>query len=173
VSPPARPPSGPPSGPASSPPSRTTDSVTVTTVVALAPDAAFAVFTDEVDAWWRRGPRFRFRDDDDGTLAFANGRLVETYADGGRFEIGRVLDWQPGERLIFEWRDRTFAAGEVTEVEVRFEPHPRGARVTLVHRGWDRLRPDHPARRTGVFHDSLGLWWGDQTASLQAFARRP
>src|SRR5262249_40216199 len=73
-----------------------TDSVTVTSVVALAPGAAFAVFTDEIDAWWRRGSRFRFRDGEDGTLAFAGGRLVESYAGGDRFEVGRVLDWQPG-----------------------------------------------------------------------------
>jgi len=153
-----------------------TDSVTVTTVVALAPDAAFAVFTDEVDAWWRRGSRFRFRDDEDGTLAFADGRLVETYADGERFEVGRVLAWEPGARLLFEWRDRSFAAGEITEVEVRFEPHARGTRVTVVHRGWDELRPDHAGRRGArghAFVDLLGLWWADQAASLRAFAGRP
>lgn len=154
---------------------RSTDSVTVTTVVALAPAAAFAVFTDEVDAWWRRGPRFRFRDGEDGTLAFAGDRLVETYADGQRFEVGRVLDWQPGARLVFEWRDRTFVVGETTEVEVRFEPHARGTRVTLVHRGWDKLRPDHPARRGArghAFTDMLGLSWADQTVSLGELARR-
>jgi uncharacterized protein YndB with AHSA1/START domain len=154
---------------------RSTDFVTVTTVVALAPDATFAVFTDEVDAWWRRGPRFRFREDGEGKLAFSEGRLVESYADGERFEVGRVLTWEPGTRLVFEWRDRNFAPGEITEVEVRFEPDRRGTRVTLVHRGWDRLRPDHPARRGsrgGVFVDVLGLWWADQTVSLRAWASR-
>ena len=154
---------------------RTTDSVTVTTVVALAPDTAFAVFTEEVDAWWRRGPRFRSRDGEDGTLAFTGGLLVESFGDGGRFEVGRVLDWQPGVRLVFEWRDRTFVAGEITEVEVRFEPHARGTRVTLVHRGWDKLRPDHPARRGArghAFVDMLALCWADQTFSLGELARR-
>jgi len=30
-----------------------TDCATVTTVVALDPDTAFAVFTDEFSAWWK------------------------------------------------------------------------------------------------------------------------
>ncbi len=33
------------------------DRVVVTTLVAVDPATAFAVFTEEVDAWWRHGPR--------------------------------------------------------------------------------------------------------------------
>jgi hypothetical protein len=36
-----------------------TDSVRVTTVVPVDPPAAFEVFTGQVDAWWKRGPRYR------------------------------------------------------------------------------------------------------------------
>lgn len=84
--------------------------VRVTTVVALDPAAAFAVFTGEIGAW--RKPRVRlFRGDRDGTLRFeggAGGRLVEVYGDGDApFEVGRALAWQPGERLVFEWRQRS------------------------------------------------------------------
>lgn len=84
---------------------RSSDAVTVTTKVAVDPATAFRVFTEEVDAWWRRGPRYRFRPGRDGVMRFepgAGGRLVEVYdeAAGDVFEVGRVLAWEPcrGER---------------------------------------------------------------------------
>jgi uncharacterized protein YndB with AHSA1/START domain len=74
----------------------------VTTVVEVDPADAFEVFTREIDAWWKRGPRYR---SGSGTLRFEGGpggRLVEAQ-DGGELEIGKVLVWEPGERLVFEW----------------------------------------------------------------------
>src|SRR5439155_17779934 len=71
----------------------TTDAVTVTTCVAVDPTTAFTVFTDEIDRWWRRGPRYRFVDGH-GTLAFTEGRLVER-GPAGSHEVGRVLQWEP------------------------------------------------------------------------------
>jgi hypothetical protein len=50
----------------------------------------------------------------------------------------------PREEL--EWRLTNFAPGERTEVEVLFEPDEDGTRVTVEHRAWSALRPDHPAR---------------------------
>src|SRR5205807_9172889 len=40
----------------------TTDAVTVTTCVAVDPATAFTVFTEDIDRWWRRSPRYRFVD---------------------------------------------------------------------------------------------------------------
>ena len=112
------------------------ESVRVTTLVELDPAGAFDVFTREIDAWWKRGPRYRVGN---GALCFEGGR-------GGRLldgdlEIGRILIWEPGERLAFEWRARSFAPGEVTQVEVRFERAKRGTRVVLEHRGWEAIGP--------------------------------
>ena len=48
-------------------------------------------FTDEIDLWWRRGPRFRFLTESEGTLRFEPGagrRLVETAAGDGSEFIG-------------------------------------------------------------------------------------
>src|SRR4029453_14216594 len=144
-----------------------TDSVSVTTVVAIAPDAAFEVFTSEVDAWWRHGRRFRT-----GTgsvMRFepgVGGRLLELQGDGakGAYELGRVRVWDPPKRLVFDFLARVFERGERTEVEVRFEEVEHGTRVTVEHRGWDALRPDHPVRHglgTGdAFLSMMGLWWG-------------
>ena len=139
--------------------SSTTDCVVVHTVVALAPDRAFDVFTAEIGAWWgSEKPKNRFRPERHGTLRFEpgpGGRLLEEYGDGEPFEVGRVSVWQPGERLVFGWRQADFAPGEQTEVEIRFEPrprrHPRHPRAPRL----GRLRPGPsgtPRPRRPRFH---------------------
>jgi uncharacterized protein YndB with AHSA1/START domain len=106
-----------------------------------------------------------------------NGRLLETYADApdDPFEVGRVLSWIPGERLVFEWRQRGFGTNDVTEVDVRFEAIATGTRVTLEHRGWDTISTKHPARpgwQGEAFVTMIGVRWGDQLTSLRAHAAR-
>ena len=156
-----------------------TDCVRATTVVPADPDAAFELFTREVDLWWRRGPRFRHGLGRPSVMRFEGGeggRLVELYTDeaGGAFEVGRVLAWKPGDRLVFEWRANAFEPGLVTEVEVRFERAERGTRVTLEHRGWDRVPLHHAARHgygtSNAFVSMIGLFWGDLLAALRAHA---
>ncbi len=148
----------------------------VTTFVAVHPDDAFDVFTSEIDRWWRRGPRFRHSRRMEGELAFdggAGGRLVERTAGGEVFVIGRVLAWEPGARLVFEWRASNYAPGEWTEVEVRFQAARGGTRVVLEHRGWEALRRDHPARhgqQDAVFSQRIGLWWADLLTAYRTFA---
>ena len=58
---------------------------------------------------------------------------------GEGFEIGRVLAWEPGKRLVFTWRQANWEAAESTDVEVRFEPSGSGTLVTVEHGGWDRV----------------------------------
>lgn len=153
-----------------------TDRVRVTTVVAVDPAAAFEIFTEEVDAWWRRGPRYRFLAS--GALRFepgVGGRLVEESlaGDGRLWEVGRIRIWEPGARLVFEWRGHHFEADQRTEVEVRFEAEGEGTRVSVEHRGWDALPADHRARHGlegGAFTAMMGLWWGDVLVSLRARA---
>lgn len=145
------------------------DRVRVTTFVDVEPLDAFEVFTQETDLWWQRGPRHRFGSGT-GTLLFEEGRLVESFEDGRVHEVGKVLVWQPGERLVFEWRGRAFTGDERTEVEVRFEPQGRGTQVTLEHRGWAAIRDDHPARH-GLddrgFTEMIGRWWGELVSSYR------
>ncbi|MFO0985355.1 MAG: SRPBCC domain-containing protein [Planctomycetota bacterium] len=151
------------------------DSARVTTFVAVAPHDAFEVFTEETDLWWRRGPRYRFSPEQNGMIRFdggEGGRLVETFADGTEFVCGKVLVWEPGRRLVFEWRARAFGPDERTEVEVLFEAMNDGTQVTLEHRGWASLPDDHPVRRglgSGqAFADMIGLWWGELATSYRA-----
>ena len=137
----------------------------VTTLVEVDPAEAFEVFTREIDAWWKRGPRYRVGN---GELRFEGGlggRLVD-----GDLEIGRILVWEPGERLAFEWRARAFAPGEVTQVEIRVEGAEGGTRVVLEHRGWETIPAKHPVRHGlsgAAFTDMIGLWWADVLTSYR------
>ena len=138
----------------------------VTTVVATTPEIAFRIFTRDVDAWWRFGPRFRPGAGPDGKMRFepeVGGRLLEVYSEGEPFEFGRILDWKPGERLSFHMFFRDFAPGERTRVDIRFEPTDGGTRVSIEH-AWDEIRADHPFRH-GLDDEALtgamGLFWGD------------
>lgn len=144
----------------------------VAATVPLDPAAAFLVFTRDVDLWWRRGPAYRARPE--SSLRFEPGpagRLVETGdpATGEEFVIGRVLAWEPGVRLVLEWRGPNYRPGERTEVEVGFRAVPAGTRVTIEHRGWQTIPPDHPVRH-GLdpvrFLQMLGAWWQAQLAGL-------
>lgn len=147
--------------------------VRASTVVSLSPDEAFALFTDEVDTWWKQGPRYRVaRDGREGQLRFepgVGGRLLETYAEGDAFELGRIEVWEPGMRLTFLMGGNDFAAEEWTTVDIRFDRTDRGTEVTLTHTGFDALGRDH-----GVWHGEgpeafvgfMGLWWGDLLVGL-------
>ncbi len=155
-----------------------TDSVTVTTVVAVDPATAFEVFTDEIDAWWKTGPRYRVENKRKSSMRFtggAGGRLLEEYdaAGGDAFEHGRVLVWEPADRLVFQMGGRDFKPGQSTEVEVRFEPIDEGTRVTVEHRGWDSLPKDSPiwhGLEGPAFISMMGVWWGDLLVALQTRA---
>ena len=56
----------------------------------------------------------------------AQGRVMQ-----GATEVGRVTSWQANEKIAMEWRGADWQPGEVTAVELRFEPVESGTRVTL------------------------------------------
>jgi hypothetical protein len=152
------------------------DAVRVTSRVEVDPDTAFRVFTEEVDAWWRSGPRFRWNPDRGGALRFEKGeggRFLEEYPTGESFEVGRIRVWDPPRRLVFGFRARNFAPGESTEVEVRFDARGAATDVTVEHRGFAALRADHPARHgmdAGAFSNMMGTFWADLLTAARRYA---
>ena len=156
---------------------RTPDAVTVTTLVEVSPAEAFALFTEDVDLWWRKEPRYRFDSERQGTLRFepgVGGRFVEVYADASEHELGRISVWEPGARLVFGFRPPDFAPGETTEVEIRFENEGEKTRVTLEHRGWDAFAPDHPAKKDlegPAFGAMIGAYWTPLLLQYQVRSR--
>lgn len=155
--------------------------VLVSLRVAASPERAFAVFTGEIGAWWKANPLFRFTPRDPGVLSFEppgpdgrGGRLIETLASGKVFEIGPVRVWAPGERLVFGWRQASFAPGQATEVEVRFEAVGEETRVTVEHTGWDSVPAEHVARHgfpNLVFLQRHAEWWRALLAAMGHAAR--
>ena len=152
-----------------------TDSVKVTTLVDVDAPDAFRLFTEDVDVWWKRGPRYRRSGQ--GTLRFdpprAGGSFLEIVSENEVYRMGKILHWEEGKRLVFELGGRDFQPGETTEVEVRFEPEGAKTRVVLEHRGFDALGPDHPVRHGHegeAFIGFMGLWWADLLVSIRSHA---
>jgi SAM-dependent methyltransferase len=66
-------------------------------------------------------------------------------------EVARVLAWEPGRKVLLQWRAADWVPDQVTELELRFEPLLGGTRVTLEHRGWGDVLGDPGAEAVGWF----------------------
>lgn len=148
--------------------------VVVTARVEVDPARAFALFTEDVDAWWKQGPAYRVHAERPSRMRFepgVGGRFLEQYDTSGAdvFEHGRVRVWDPPRRLVFELTGRDFRPGEVTQVEVRFEPEGAATRVTVEHHGWEHFPAEHPVRHgldAGTFAEWMRGWWDELLAEL-------
>jgi uncharacterized protein YndB with AHSA1/START domain len=77
---------------------------------------------------------------------FAGGRWFERDAEGGETSWGRVLAFEPPERLLLAWQLNSqfrYDPAFETEVELTFTPSDGGgSRVTLEHRNLERFGAD-------------------------------
>jgi uncharacterized glyoxalase superfamily protein PhnB len=129
----------------------TTESAATASVeVDADPTRAFDAFTAEIDSWWVRGAINFF----DSARAVGmriepgvGGRVLEVY-DEDSLELGRILVWEPGERLTFT------SSVDDTEVEVVFEPTDGGTRVRVTQ----AMRPD--GERALLFWPKVMRWFG-------------
>lgn len=148
-------------------------SVSVSVTVPLDPMAAFRLFTEEVDLWWKHGQAYRFRARLGSVMRFeggAGGRLVEEYGQGKEREFGRITAWVPGERLAIAMQEPRYREPVVTDVAVTFVKVPEGTRVTITHSGLERLVPEHPARHglpDQPFFMMRAQWWQAQLEALR------
>ena len=149
-------------------------SVLVSLRVKASPLRAFEVFTREIGQWWTPDKLFEITPRGDGVLFFEGGeggRLATRLPPGKVYEIGRILEWRPGESLIFTWRQATFSPEQSTRVEVAFEQAGEETRVTVRHIGWTKIPSEHVARHG--FPDRVTLlragdWWRRSLAALEA-----
>jgi uncharacterized protein YndB with AHSA1/START domain len=131
-----------------------TEAVIAQVDVGVPPAAAFEMFTEEIGLWWRRDTP-HWNDRDRGLSVRieprVGGRFIEVYDldTGEGFEVGRVLVWQPGQRLSFSWTQVGWDSDAHTIVTVTFTAVEAGTRVTLVHDGFDSVASDGPRYRDG------------------------
>jgi uncharacterized protein YndB with AHSA1/START domain len=134
---------------------------------------AFKVFTEGYDSWW---PRSHHIGKSPMTEAIieprAGGRCYTKQEDGTDCDWGRVLVWDPPQRLVLAWQITDEWGYEPdlaksSEVDIRFIAEAGGrTRVDLEHRHFERHGAGGAAMRTAV--DSPNGWGG----LLQLFAAR-
>jgi len=152
-------------------PARAGDRARASLWVAVPPERAFAVFTEQIDQWWRQGLKYRIGGRGRSVLHLEprpGGRLFEA-VDGDDaaqpprvVQTGELTEWAPPHRLVLRWRGVDYAPGEQTRVQVDFAPQRDGTMVTVTHTGWADLPVDHPARHgqaVAPFIARVGLWW--------------
>jgi uncharacterized protein YndB with AHSA1/START domain len=143
------------------------------TITVEAPqERAFEVFTSQFGTWWPREYSIGEADMADFVVEpKAGGRWYEVGVDGEECDTGRVMRFEPPERLTLAWHlNGSFQydpdPAHASEVEVRFIVEtPTRTRVELEHRGIERHGGDADAVRGIV--DSPQGW----SYCLDAFAK--
>jgi len=129
--------------------------------VKAAPARAFETFTARIAAWWPATHSINKGTTMTGIVIEprAGGRWYERGADGSECQWGRVLVWEPPQRLVLAWQidaSWRFNPDFVTEVEVRFLPDGAATRVEFEHRKLERFGEEAEKVRGQI--DSAGGW---------------
>jgi uncharacterized protein YndB with AHSA1/START domain len=120
-----------------------TRTITVATIrkslkVAAAPDRAFHVFTTGMSRWWLKSHSINKSPIKDIIIEpKVGGRWLERGEDGSECAWGKVLAWEPPDRLRLAWQitqSWIFDPNLLTEVDIRFIADGTGTRIELEHR---------------------------------------
>ena len=112
-------------------------------IVSVTPPIACRLFTGSIGAWWPKGQTVGASPHKDIVIEpQKGGRWFERAENAVETTWGRVIEWQPPARVLLAWQLNSFwvyDADFLTEVEVRFEPHPNNkTTVLLEHRLLER-----------------------------------
>src|SRR5437773_8006644 len=84
-------------------------------VVPTGADVAFEVFTADIGRWGPVGAGFSVYGDwsaaPGGTVAFRDGKVVESGPEGAEAVWGSVLDWEPPRRIRLTWHPGEVVSG--------------------------------------------------------------
>jgi len=115
-------------------------------VVAAPIETAFRVFTGSFTTWWP--PAYHIGQADLAEVILEpheGGRWYERGVDGSECDWGRVLAWEPPDRLVFTWQINGQwqfdpDPGHASEIEVRFTADgPGQTTVEVEQRYFERL----------------------------------
>lgn len=127
----------------------TLEAIRKAVIVDCAVEEAFRLFTAEAATWWPTETH-SIHGRSVGDVVFEEregGEVYEVAENGAKGHWATVVAWDPPKRLVLEWNILE-REGDVTEVEVRFEPEDGRTRVALEHRGWENVRVDAPQKRS-------------------------
>ena len=133
-------------------------------------DEAFAFFTGSMTAWWPAEYHIGAADMVATVVEPAvGGRWFERGDDGTECDWGRVLLWEPPNRLVLTWQVNGYWAfdpdpAHASEIEVRFTAEDAQTVVTLEHRHLGRLLDGAGLR------DQIEQAGGGWASVLQKFA---
>jgi uncharacterized protein YndB with AHSA1/START domain len=120
--------------------------ITGTVTIAVPIEQAFKVFTGSINAWWPHAYHIGQADVAEVILESGeNGRWYERGVDGTECDWGRVLVWEPPNRLVFTWQiNGTWQfdpdPAHASEIEVLFTANgPHETTVEVEHRHFDRI----------------------------------
>ena len=143
-----------------------------TITVAASQQRAFEVFTARFGAWWPKDYHIGPAPMVDFILEpKVGGRWYELDEDGTQCDTGRVLAYEPPQRLLLAWQlneqwQYDPDPSHSSEVEVRFIAEGASqTRVELEHRGFERHGAGADAVRAA--NDAPSGW----TAVLELFAK--
>jgi uncharacterized protein YciI/uncharacterized protein YndB with AHSA1/START domain len=133
-------------------------------------ERAFRVFAQGIDRWWPREHHIGSSPMRETIIEpRLGGRWYSLCEDGSECDVGKVLVWDPPNRLVLSWQitaNWQFDASFVTEVEVSFHREgPRATRVEFEHRHLERYL-DAAAAIRGQLDEPNG-WHG----TLEGYAR--
>jgi uncharacterized protein YndB with AHSA1/START domain len=113
-------------------------------IVEVGRQRAFDVFTRDQGTWWPSVYHIGAAPFETAVIEpFEGGRWFERGTDGTECDWGRVLAWEPPQRLVLSWQitpNWTFDPDLVTEIEVTFAAvGATRTRVDLEHRHLERF----------------------------------
>ena len=119
------------------------------------PARAFELFAGHMEDWWPKGRTVAKNPHVAIVLEpRAGGAWFERDADGTEVHWGKVLAWEPPQRLLLAWQlnsQWTYDPDFVTEVEMTFAPlDGGGTKVTLEHRKLERFGADAEAHAASL-----------------------
>jgi uncharacterized glyoxalase superfamily protein PhnB len=141
-------------------------SITSSVEVAVDPDTAFRIFTEEIDCWWLQGPINFY----DSARAYGHrfeagvgGRIVEVYDEGSGdgLELARITAWEPG--VVLGWQSSV----DDVRTEVRFTSYQGGTVVEV-----EATVPDGGGDAGGTSWVRVVPSWLDRWVRARAQVRR-
>lgn len=134
-------------------------------------ERAFRVFAQGMGAWWMKGHSLLKGTTQNDVVIEpkAGGRWYETGEDGSEQSWGRVLEWDPPQRLMLAWQlnaEWTYDPDFETTVEVRFIPDGDHTLVEFEHRDLERFG-DKAAQVRGDYESGMDGGWGQLLAGFQ------